>query len=114
LYKIDPAGFFSVMDKMKNSPQEGFAALRELAEKHGITVWNNRGGSRRAGGEFTRPNTSVENNAVRSFNRPDLSALRRKYPEKMHQYDALRQKDPAKARALLLEIIKMDNNGGKK
>lgn len=109
LRKIDQAGFDAAMEKLKTSPREGFSALMTLAQKHGITLLGGFGGNRRQRGGDD-PAASAPEMGKRSFDRPDLPALRRKYPAKMKEYDALRRKDPAKARELLLEIINLDKS----
>lgn len=109
LRKIDQAGFDAAMEKMKTSPREGFSALMTLAQKHGVTLLGGFGGNRRQRGGDD-PAASAPEMGKRSFDRPDLPALRRKYPAKMKEYDALRRKDPAKAKELLLEIINLDKS----
>ncbi|MBO7327943.1 MAG: hypothetical protein J6W00_04135 [Lentisphaeria bacterium] len=96
-----PAEFAAAVKKMKTSPRDGFGELMSLAKKAGVEFFGGmRGGFSRGGGN--RPAAPVSG---RSFNRPDLSELRKKYPEKMKQYDELRSKDAGKARQLLLQII---------
>lgn len=110
LRKLDQAGFDAAMEKMKTSPRDGFAALMALAQKHGVSLFGGMGGNRRQGRDAGNNAVAAPEMGSRTFDRPDLPALRRKYPEQMKEYDALRRKDPAKARALLLEIIKMDKS----
>ena len=105
LRKADPAAFDAAVEKMKTSPRDGFTALNELAQKHGIQLF---GGMR--GGMNNPQSNSPGANPVRQNSRPDLQMLRRKYPEKMQEYDALRAKDPEKAKKLLLEIIELDQS----
>ena len=103
LLKDYPTEFAAAAEKMKTSPREGFAALMELAKKAGVELFPARGNA-----PGRRNGARAENSAPRNFNRPDLPALRKKYPEKMKEYDSLRSKDPAKARELLMQIIQQD------
>jgi hypothetical protein len=90
-----------------------------LAEKHGIQLFGSRQpgmnnpGSPAVFGQPGAPAAPGNDQGGRSFNRPNLSELRRKYPEKMKEYDNLRRNDPAKARELLLTIIELDKSGTK-
>jgi hypothetical protein len=111
LYKAYPAEFTAAAEKMKSSPREGFAELAKLAEKAGITLFGGmRGGAPapRMGGAPAAPAAGGRN-----FTRPDLPALRKKYPEKMKEYDSMRKTDPAKARQLLMQVIEADKGAGK-
>lgn len=117
LRKAAPAEFDAAAAKMKTSPREGFAALRELAEKHGIELFGSRMSGMNPGGRRMMPGAGMNTPAPgaveggsRRFNRPDMGELRRKYPEKMQQYDSLRRTDREKARAMLLEIIEHDKS----
>ena len=108
IYNAYPTEFIAVAEKMKTSPREGFAELSKLAEKAGVSLFGgNRGGVPRMGGAPAAPA------APRDFSRPDLPALRKKYPEKMKEYDNLRKTDPKKARELLMQIIESDKGAGK-
>ncbi|MBQ4328825.1 MAG: hypothetical protein IJC27_03780 [Lentisphaeria bacterium] len=109
VYNAYPAEFTAAVEKMKSSPREGFAELSKLAEKAGVTLFGGmRGRTPGMGGAQAAPPASG-----RTFSRPDLPALRKKYPEKMKEYDALRKTDPAKARQMLLQIIEADKGAGK-
>lgn len=103
LRKNNPAEFDAAMQKMKDSPMEAMKSLQELAKRSGIELFRRPAGR---GGADHGENAMVKQ--VRSFNRPDMAALRRKYPEKMKEYELLRGREPAKAREFLLEIIKQD------
>ena len=115
LRKADPAAFDAIVEKMKTSPREGFEEMRALAEKHGIQLFGNRQPGMNNPGQPGAPAAAPGNvnPGGRSFNRPNMSELRRKYPEKMKEYDNLRRNDPAKARELLLKIIELDKSGTK-
>lgn len=109
LHKAYPAEFAAAVEKMKSSPREGFMALNELAKKAGIDLFGAmRGGNRPGGHGQMRPEAPA---GSREFKRPDMAALRRNYPEEMKKYDELRRTDAAKARELLVEIIKKANSG---
>ncbi|MBE6365769.1 MAG: hypothetical protein E7053_08505 [Lentisphaerae bacterium] len=118
LRKADPAAFDAAVELMKTSPQQGMAQLMELARRHNIELFPGRpGGGQRPGvsgapGSGQRPGGAAPGGNAsasrRNFNRPDMAALRRKYPERMREYDALRRRDPAAAREMLLQIIELD------
>lgn len=111
LRKAYPAEFAAAAEKMKTSPREGMTMLFELAKKAGINLFGTAGNSGRNRPEQMQTPPPPEKK--RSFARPDMGKLRQKYPEKMREYDALRQKDSKAARDLLLKIIEEDK-GGKK
>ncbi len=117
LRKADPAAFDAALEKMKNSPYEGMSQLFELARRHEITLFGGRPSGSRSAGEFSeisgRERNTPASGGSRTFNRPDLSALRRKYPERMREYDSLRTKDPGRAREMLLKIIEEDRGSVK-
>lgn len=105
--KNHPAEFAAAMEKMKNSPREGMGELTALGKKDGIELFGGRGGFRGGMG--------ADRSAPGSRNvGPDISALRRKYPEEMKKYDALRGSDPAAARKMLLDLMEKDRGDGKK
>ncbi len=110
IQKEHPAEFSAAVKKMKSSPREGFRELRELMKKSGGDFFGGMrdGSSRRMGGN--QPAAPVSG---RSFNRPDMAALRKKYPEKMKEYYELRSKDAGKAKELLLKIIQEDKGAEK-
>lgn len=105
-----PEEFAAAVKKMKTSPRDGFSALMELAKKADVELFGGmRGGSApRMGG-----NQPVAPVSGRSFNRPDMAVLRKKYPEKMKEYYELRSKDAGKAKELLLKIIQEDKGAEK-
>jgi hypothetical protein len=88
----------------------------ELARRHNIELFGGRSGGQRPGtpgagrasGQAPAAPAAPAATPGRNFNRPDLGALRRKYPEKMREYDELRRRDPAAARNMLLQIIEED------
>ncbi|MBO5668143.1 MAG: hypothetical protein J6S43_03365 [Lentisphaeria bacterium] len=108
--KHDPAAFDAVMQKMKEAPMEAMREMQELARRAGVEFRRPGGGNFRGVSERREP---AAVNPVRSFNRPDMGALRRKYPDKMKEYDLLRNREPEKARNLLLEIIKLEQSAKK-
>ncbi len=113
LRKADPAAFDAAVALMKTSPREGMAQLMELARRHNIELFGGRPGGQRpavpgASGSSGHSPAAPAAAPSRNFNRPDMGALRRKYPEKMREYDALRRRDPAAARNMLLQIIEED------
>lgn len=108
LRRNHPEEFLKVVELMKKSPREGFAALSELAKKDGIDLF---GGFRRGNRGENAGRPTAPDNVRRAA--PDIVALRRKYPEKMREYDSLRVKDYKKAREILIQIIKMDESAKK-
>lgn len=109
LRKADAAAFDAAAEKMKTSPREGMQMLNEVAKKAGITLFNMP--SRPGQGGFSQPQQPVA--PLRVTDRPNLGKLRKKYPEKMKEYDALRSKDRAAAKKMLLQIIEMDKSAAK-
>ena len=93
------------------------AALRKLAEKHGIKLSampGNRGGRR----GFGRGEGGFEREAVppkRDMSRPSFSKLRAAFPEEMARYEELRRSDPGAARELLKKLsVELTKSGKNK
>lgn len=113
LRKKAPKEFNAIVLEMEDSPREAMGKLRDLAQKHDIKLFNAPGG-RDGRGRFGRGGPGGEGMVPsRRINAPDLGKLRRKYPEEMKAYDALREEDPKAAREKLREIMDMER-GGKK
>ncbi|MBE6355484.1 MAG: hypothetical protein E7058_00045 [Lentisphaerae bacterium] len=107
--KADPAAFDAAVEKMKTSPREGMQLLNAAAAKAGVTLFPSFGGRDRGGIRAEQQPPAPQ----RMSKTPSLSKLRKKYPEQMKKYDALRSKDPAGAKKMLLEIIEMDKSAAK-
>ena len=105
-----PAEFAAVVREMERSPREAMRKLQELARKHDVRVFGFSGG-RGGQGWFGRGAESAV--PSRRIDSPNLAQLRRKYPEEMKRYDALREEDPAAARKKLLEIIELERGDRK-
>lgn len=112
LRKNHQSEFLTAVRKMKESPREGMAMLMALAEKDGVELFRMTGGVSRVKGTQT-PSVAPGSMSNRNISTPDLGALRRKYPDKMREYDALRRKNPAAAREILMKIIETDRGAGK-
>ena len=109
LWKANPEKFVEICVEIKNSPREGMRKLFELAKESGIKF-----GMARDQRRFDRNGNNNENSSMpRKFNRPDMSALRRNYPEEMKKYDDLRRKDPTAGRKFLIELIEKDRKQNK-
>lgn len=109
LWKANPEKFVEICVEIKNSPREGMRKLFELAKESGIKF-----GMARDQRRFDRHGNNNENSYMqRKFNRPDMSALRRNYPEEMKKYDDLRRKDPTAGRKFLIELIEKDRKQNK-
>lgn len=106
-----PAEFSSVMQEISTSPREAMRKLRQLAEKAGVKLFP-ASGNRGSWSGFSRE-TDNGNQFARKFDRPDMAKLRRKYPEQMREYDAMRSSDPDGARRKLMEIIAQERDGKK-
>ena len=92
----DPQGYSAAVNTLKSDRRSGFTKLNELAAKHNISLFPGR-----PSGGFRKAEAPARNVA-----RPDFRKLREKFPQEMKQYEELRQKDPAKAKTMLEELIK--------
>ncbi len=109
LWKANPEKFVEICVEIKNSPREGMRKLFALAKESGIKF-----GMERKSRRFDRNGNNNENSSMqRKFNRPDMSALRRNYPEEMKKYDDLRRNDPAAGRKFLIELIEKNRKQNK-
>ena len=106
LRAADAAAFDAAVAKWGEDRRIAMKELRELAVKHNIELFP----ARRKEGENGKPAAPAPD-FRRS--RPNIGALRRKYPEEMKKYEELREKDPKAARTFLMELMEKDAAGAK-
>ena len=107
LRAADAAAFDAAVAKFGEDRRVAMKELRELAVKHNIELFP----ARRKEGEKESSAAPVQQEFRRS--RPNLGALRRKYPEEMKKYEELREKDRKAARTFLMELMEKDAAGAK-
>jgi len=107
LRAADTAAFDAAVAKWKSDRRAAMKELNDLAAVHKIELFplRRRAGEREGAG-------FMQKDFRRS--RPNIGALRRKYPEEMKKYDALRGEDPKAAREFLMELMKKDAAEAKK
>ena len=108
LRAADSAAYTAAIKAIKENPRQNFTKLAELAKKHNIELFPARRTPMREGRNVEAPNKS------RDVKRPDFRKLRKDFPEEMKQYAELRNSDPAKARALLQDLIKRSQGNNDK
>ncbi len=90
----------------EEDPRGTFRSLSELAEEQGVELgfpmMRGRRGEGRPRGEDAKPEP-------RRLKNPPLRKLRETFPEEMKNYEELRQRDPAAAKKLLLELTEKLN-----
>ena len=100
----DPQSYTEAINTLKTDRRNGFAKLNKLAAKHNISLFP----SRRTGmHEFRKVEAPAK---TRNIAIPNFRKLREKFPEEMKQYEEMRQKDTAKAKIMLEELIKKMGN----
>jgi len=112
-----PEDFAKLEEQSESDPRSVFGGLRELAEKNGVTLYENAGngaGPGRGGreGEARRERPQGRENAGQMIRR-----LRRKYPEEMKEIEALRSENPKEFSRRLQELNRryaQENAGEKK
>ena len=100
LRAADTAAYTAAIKAIKENPRQNFNKLLELAKKHNIELFPARRMPMREGRNVEAPNKSRDNL------RPKMGQLRKKYPEEMKKYNELKNSDPAKAKELLVELMK--------
>jgi len=111
-----PEDFAKLEEQSESDPRSVFGGLRDLAEKNGVTLYENAGngpGPGRGGreGEVRRERPQGRENAGQMIRR-----LRRKYPEEMKEIEALRSENPKEFSRRLQELNRRytQENGGEK
>ena len=100
LRAADAAAYTAAIKAIKENPRQNFPKLQELAKKHNIELFPARRMQMREGRNIEAPNKS------RDAQLPRMGQLRKKYPEEMKKYNELKSSDPAKAKELLVELMK--------
>ena len=96
----DAAAYTAAIKAIKENPRQNFSKLQDLAKKHNIELFPARRMPMREGRNIEAPNKS------RNTQIPKMGQLRKKYPEEMKKYNELKKEDPAKAKELLVELMK--------
>ncbi|MBQ9502702.1 MAG: hypothetical protein IJU70_11140 [Lentisphaeria bacterium] len=108
-----PEDFARLEEQSESDPRAVFGGLRELAEKNGVTLYENAGNGPGPGrgGEVRAGRPSGRENPMQMVRK-----LRRKYPEEMKEIEALRSEDPKEFSRRLQELNRRytQENGGEK
>ena len=106
-----PEDFAKLEEQSESDPRSVFGGLRELAEKNGVTLYENSGNGPGRGGEARPERPSGRENPAQMVRK-----LRRKYPEEMKEIEALRNEEPREFARRLQELNRRyaRENGGEK
>ena len=114
-----PEDFAKLEEQSESDPRSVFGSLRDLAEKNGVTLYENTGNG--AGpGRGGRDGRDGEARPARPSGRENpaqmMRKLRRKYPEEMKEIEALRSENPQEFTRRLQELNRRSaqENGGEK
>lgn len=102
-----PAEFAQLEELSNSDPRAVMGKLRELAEKHGIELWENRN----RGQQERRPATPAP--STRENPRQVIRRLQKKYPQEMEEIMALRERNPKEFSRRLQELNRRSRSEGK-